>query len=237
MCGLAALHLTLIGVVIFHGIDNWVHGGLLERPLAFTCSMNYSVWQYGFFSPDVGKSTEVEISLLEDGGDVVPFVEVLVKGVVHDAAVGGFVALVGAGAPVVDGEFFKVGEDAQGQFAAPGVAAQLEGGVEIIFDVDGGLFGFDEEFCLPADAESVIGGFGFALHFNGRFVHHVFVCFGVALFVVHVPAERLEEGVDEFAAGLGFVVDSGAVIVAVALELGDEFVDFLRGWHMRLLGF
>lgn len=73
MCGLAALHLTLIGVVIFHGIDNWVHGGVLERPLAFICSMNYSVWQYGFFSPDVGKSTEVEISLLEDDGDVVNY--------------------------------------------------------------------------------------------------------------------------------------------------------------------
>ena len=73
MCVIATLHLTLIGVVIFHGMDDWVEGGLLEKPLAFLCSLNYSVWQYGFFSPDVGKSTEVEISLLEDDGKVVQY--------------------------------------------------------------------------------------------------------------------------------------------------------------------
>lgn len=70
---LAFIHLTLIGVVIFHGIDSWVHGGFLEKPLSFLSSLNYSVWQYGFFSPDVGKSTEVEIHVLEDGGNVVSY--------------------------------------------------------------------------------------------------------------------------------------------------------------------
>lgn len=63
---LAFAHLLLIAVVILHGLDKIVHQGWLERPLAFWCSLNYSVWQYGFFSPDVGKSTEVEIRLYDD---------------------------------------------------------------------------------------------------------------------------------------------------------------------------
>lgn len=70
---LISLHLTLITVVIFHGMDQWVHGSVLERPLAFLSSLNYSVWQYGFFSPDVGKSTEVEILIYEEDGDTLRY--------------------------------------------------------------------------------------------------------------------------------------------------------------------
>ena len=71
--GLAFFHLTLIGVVIFHGVDNWIYGGVLEKPLAFLSSLNYSVWRYGFFAPDVGKSTEVEIRVYEDSSKVVRY--------------------------------------------------------------------------------------------------------------------------------------------------------------------
>jgi hypothetical protein len=63
MFTLALLHLLLIAVVVFHGLDNRIAKGVLEKPLSFLCSINYSVWQYGFFSPDVGKSTEIEIVL------------------------------------------------------------------------------------------------------------------------------------------------------------------------------
>ena len=70
---LAFCHLGLITVVIFHGMDRWVHGSILEKPLAFLSSLNYSVWQYGFFSPDVGKSTEIEIVLLENTGDTIRY--------------------------------------------------------------------------------------------------------------------------------------------------------------------
>lgn len=65
---LAFVHLTVIAVVIFHGLDTVVHKGWWEKPLAFICSINYSIWQYGFFSPDVGKSSEVKIKVFEDGG-------------------------------------------------------------------------------------------------------------------------------------------------------------------------
>lgn len=67
---LAFIHLATIAIVIFHGIDKYVHGGWWEKPLAFLCSINYSIWQYGFFSPDVGKSTELEIKIHTDGGQI-----------------------------------------------------------------------------------------------------------------------------------------------------------------------
>ncbi|MBK8042449.1 MAG: hypothetical protein KBG02_11150 [Haliscomenobacter sp.] len=67
---LAFFHLSVIAVVIFHGLDSVVHKGWWEKPLAFICSINYSIWQYGFFSPDVGKSSEVKIRVFEDGGSV-----------------------------------------------------------------------------------------------------------------------------------------------------------------------
>ncbi len=70
---LVFMHLSLIVVVIFHGMDRWVHGSMLERPLAFLSSLNYSVWQYGFFSPDVGKSTEVQIKVYDIYGDSIRY--------------------------------------------------------------------------------------------------------------------------------------------------------------------
>jgi hypothetical protein len=65
---LAFIHLFTIVVVIFHGLDRAAKGTWMEKPLAFICSVNYSIWQYGFFSPDVGKSSEVQITVFEDGG-------------------------------------------------------------------------------------------------------------------------------------------------------------------------
>lgn len=70
---LAYAHLFLIAVVIFHGLDQVVLNTWWEKPLAFLTSMNYSVWQYGFFSPNVGKSSEVELVIYEDGGIVKRF--------------------------------------------------------------------------------------------------------------------------------------------------------------------
>ena len=70
---LVFFHLTLITVVIFHGMDRWVHGSVLEKPLAFLCSLNYSVWQYGFFSPDVGKSTELTMRVYQADGDSIRY--------------------------------------------------------------------------------------------------------------------------------------------------------------------
>lgn len=65
---LAIIHLLIIAIVISHMADHVVKYTFLTKPLAFLCSLNYSVWQYGFFSPDVGKSTEVEIVMHYENG-------------------------------------------------------------------------------------------------------------------------------------------------------------------------
>ena len=62
---LACVHLTIIGLVVFHTTDSWLHQGWWERPLVYWSGLNYSLWRYGFFSPDVGKSSEVEITISE----------------------------------------------------------------------------------------------------------------------------------------------------------------------------
>jgi hypothetical protein len=67
---LTFIHLIMIAVSIFHGIDGLVHKGWWEKPLAFYNSLNYAVWRYGFFAPDVGSSSEVEITVYSDGGKV-----------------------------------------------------------------------------------------------------------------------------------------------------------------------
>lgn len=64
--GLAFFHLLLISLSVFHGIDRLMNIRFLAEPLAFISTMNYSVWRYGFFSPDVGKSVEIEINMYKD---------------------------------------------------------------------------------------------------------------------------------------------------------------------------
>jgi hypothetical protein len=65
---LAFVHLTLVAAVIFHAADPWITRGWLERPLGFWGGVNFSLWRFGFFSPDVGKSSEIEFKIhLRDG--------------------------------------------------------------------------------------------------------------------------------------------------------------------------
>lgn len=64
--GLAFLHLLLISLSVFHLIDGLLKTRYLAKPLAFISTLNYSVWRYGFFSPDVGKTMEVEMMIYED---------------------------------------------------------------------------------------------------------------------------------------------------------------------------
>jgi hypothetical protein len=67
---LAFVHLTVVAVTICHGVDGWLHRGWWMKPLAFYSSLNYAIWRYGFFSPDVGRSTEVEITVYGDRWEI-----------------------------------------------------------------------------------------------------------------------------------------------------------------------
>jgi len=73
VCALAFIHLSLVGAVIFHGVDPWVNRGWWERPLVFWGGINYSLWRFGFFSPDVGKSSEIEFKVIQRDGQVRKF--------------------------------------------------------------------------------------------------------------------------------------------------------------------
>jgi hypothetical protein len=59
---LAALHLSIVFLTIAHGIDERAYRWL-ETPLACLTAINYSAWRFAFFTPNVGKSTAVEIIL------------------------------------------------------------------------------------------------------------------------------------------------------------------------------
>jgi hypothetical protein len=67
---LAFAHLTVIAITIFHGFDGFLRKEWWARPLVFYSSLNYAVWRYGFFAPDVGRSTEVEITVHSGGGQI-----------------------------------------------------------------------------------------------------------------------------------------------------------------------
>ena len=67
---LAFVHLTLAGAVIFHAADPWLNRGWWQRPLTFWGGINYSLWRFGFFSPDVGKSSEIEFKIIHKDGRV-----------------------------------------------------------------------------------------------------------------------------------------------------------------------
>ena len=167
----------------------------------------------------------------EHPGDLVPALGVLVEGDVQHTSRGGLVGLVRLDPTVVDGEFLEVGEDAERQLGAPGVAAELVGGVRVPFDVHRGLLGLDEELARAADAEAVVGRLGAAADLDGVLVHHVLVGLGVAPLVVHVPAQGFEERVDELDPGQGLVILAALVAVQVGAEAVDELVDGVGGGH------
>ncbi|MDQ3493800.1 MAG: hypothetical protein M3452_11160, partial [Chloroflexota bacterium] len=54
------------------------------------------------------------------------------------------------------------------------------------------------------------------------FVDDILVGFRGAGVVVDIPAEQPEEGIDELAANLGFVVAARAIGIPVLVEAGDE---------------
>jgi hypothetical protein len=60
---LAFVHLALVAAVIFHAADPWITRGWWERPSGFWGGVNFSLWRFGFFSPDVGKSSEIEFKI------------------------------------------------------------------------------------------------------------------------------------------------------------------------------
>jgi len=89
------------------------------------------------------------------------------------------------------------------------------------------LLGFEEELARAADAETVIRGLGCAVDLDGILVDHILVRLGVALLVVHVPAQGREERVEELLPELHLIVLSGLVGLKVPVEAFDQIEDLL----------
>jgi len=161
----------------------------------------------------------------EDVPQLAPAVGVLVAGEVEGARGGGFVAGAGPGGAVVDGELLEVREDGDGDLAAPPVAAELEGGGGVGGEVDAAFLGLDVELGRGADAEGVVGGALLALDVEAVLRDDLAVLRGDEGGVAQVPAEGLEEGVNEGLTDVGLLGARPAVGVAV---LGEELAN-LRG--------
>ena len=155
---------------------------------------------------------------------------VLPEGVVGQAGGGGRVVLGGLDAPVVEGEFLEVGEYGQGQLGGVGVAARLEGGGWVDFEGHAGLLGLHEHDALAAVAEGVVGPLDAAPHGETVLDEHLAPVVAGALLVAHVPAQALQEGIDELGSALGLQVVFRLVVVEVAREGLHEVA------HPRLAG-
>jgi len=167
----------------------------------------------------------------EDGGELVPPLDVFLIGKEQHPVFAGLVLELGADAAVVDGKLLEIGEDGEGEVGGPGVAAELVGRADIALDVHRGLLRFQEELARPADAETIIGGLGIAPDLDRILGDDVLVGLGPALPVADVPAEFLEERLDELGAELSFLIAGAFVGGEVALEDFDQAFDLLRGGH------
>jgi hypothetical protein len=53
-------------------------------------------------------------------------------------------------------------------------------------------------------------------------VNYVLICLSVTLFVIDVPAQSFEEGIQKFTADLRFIVGAGLISFAVTLKTVDK---------------
>jgi hypothetical protein len=65
---LVVCHLTLVAGAVTHKVDGLIYRSWWEKPLLLYTALSYSVWRFGFFAPDVGKSTEVDITVHRQDG-------------------------------------------------------------------------------------------------------------------------------------------------------------------------
>ena len=151
---------------------------------------------------------------------------ILRAGQMPDAGFGGGVALLRRDAAVVNSEFGEIGQDADGGIARPAIAAQLPGRLDLLADVDGGFFGLDIKGAASPRKEAVVGVFGAAAALQARFVQHLMA-------VADIPAQRGEEGIDEFLPQLSFVIVGLGEMRPARFKLFDQSLDGFGRRHAR----
>src|SRR5215211_3811536 len=155
----------------------------------------------------------------EEGGDLCPHLLfcVAVIGKELRARRRGAVLLLRLEAAVVDGELLEVRQNRERQPRRPGVAPELDRRGHVARDVNRGLLRLQEEAALSPGVEAVVRGFRPAPDLHPVLVDDLPVGLGEALSVLHVPAEKAEERVDEVYARLRLVEPGGAVRGEVAV--------------------
>ena len=114
-----------------------------------------------------------------------------------------------------------------GSLADHRVAAELVGGgCSSSLMTDRGLLGFEEELARAADLKAVVGGLDGAADADGILVDDILVGFGVALFVVDVPAEGFEQGIKKLLPKPRFIVVPGFVGLELFPEPRDQYRKF-----------
>ncbi|HEX9756895.1 MAG TPA: hypothetical protein VGB26_03735 [Nitrospiria bacterium] len=167
--------------------------------------------------------------LRKNGGNLTPPRRIFIVGKVKDTAYAWFVVGFGGNPAVVNGKFFKVGQDGERKLGTPGIAPKLIGRTDIVFDTDSRFFRFKEKFPCPTDAKAIVGGLGRAADLDRIFMDDVLVSLGIARFIGHVPSKCLEEGIDELASKLGLIIGRTTVGFDILLEPIDQLDDGLRG--------
>jgi len=170
--------------------------------------------------------------LREDGGDLVPLLDVLIVLVISHAVLGGAVARRGALAAVVDGQFLEVRQDRHRELGRPRIATELVGVVLTVLDVLGRPLRLDEELPQAAVPEAVVGGLHPAARYDAVLVDDILVALARAALVLHVPAEELEERIDELLPDMRLLVCGRPVVLDISREAFDEFDESIRRCHM-----
>ena len=100
----------------------------------------------------------------------------------------------------------------------------MKGRPDGLANVNRGFLGLDEEAPRAASgAKTVVRRFDASAHANRVLVDDLFIGVGVALAIVDVPTEGLEQRIDELLAELGLVVLAGLIGRPMGLEPLDQF--------------
>ena len=96
----------------------------------------------------------------EDGGDLVPFGQIVSIGEIENAPCTGFVGRVRACAAIVDGELLEIRQGRARKLGRPSIAATLMDRPALVLYINGRFRGFVANLPAAASAGTGVGGFG-----------------------------------------------------------------------------
>src|ERR1019366_161226 len=114
--------------------------------------------------------------------------------------------MIRADPTIVDGKFLKIRQDTERKFRRPPISPELKRWLAGVLNVDSRFFCLNKEFAGLPNPKAVIRRFRRPPDFDGIFMDDILVRLGIALPIVHVPAETSEEWVQEFLSEASLVI-------------------------------